>query len=217
MKPIYIKNALAILTCALGLVVQGDSVFAAENKESKSPKEVIANNSMTADAFVQSISDNVMNLLHSSKSDSEKEKDLTKIFEDTVDIEWIAKFVIGKYWNEITPEQKAEYLTVYREYLIKSYVPMFKKYNNQEILIKNIDSGANSQYSVKTEIKSKEKNEAYTVEYKLKTKDNTYKVRDIIAEGVSLLSTQRSEFGSIIGSEGIEGLSKKLKEKIELT
>ena len=91
--------------------------------------------------------------------------------------------------------------------------PVFKKYNGQKVLIKNINPVGNDQYVVTTEIQSDNSNVPYKVEYRVKRTDGQYKVRDIIAEGVSMINTQRSDFGGIVAERGISALNQDLLAK----
>ncbi len=165
------------------------------------------------DNFVKSTSEKVMAILSKSTSDSEKQVQLTSVFTDTVDINWIARFAVGKNWQQMNATQQSEYISNYRKFLISSYVPVFKKYNGQKVLIKNINPVGNDQYVVTTEIQSDNSNVPYKVEYRVKRTDGQYKVRDIIAEGVSMINTQRSDFGSIVAERGITALNQDLLAK----
>lgn len=166
-----------------------------------------------ANSFVQATSDKVISILKSGSGDSEKEKQLTNVFTSIMDIDWIARFAIGKNWQGMSSAQQNDYLASYRKYLISSYVPIFKKYNGQSLLIKNVKPIGNDQFLVVTEIKSESSNAPYKVEYRVKRIEGTYKVRDIVAEGVSLINTQRSDFGSIVAERGISALNQDLLAK----
>ena len=175
----------------------------------------VINDMHNVEIFVHDTSQKVISLLQTATSDQQKSDGLTKIFVDTMDIDWMGKFVIGKYWKELSDEDKNAYLEVYRRYLISSYVPLFKKYHNQSLNIKGVKAMDNDQYTVTTEIKGEQQKAPYSVEYRIKFSTTTFKVRDVIAEGVSLLTTQRSDFGSILTNGGISSLKTKLEEKIK--
>ena len=71
-----------------------------------------------------------------------------------------------------------------------------------------------NEYLVKTEIKS-ENNKSFRIDYKIrKESDGSYKIFDIIAEGISMITTQRSEFGSILSRNNISFLIEKLEAKV---
>ena len=42
----------------------------------------------------------------------------------------------------------------------------------------------------------------------------TYKILDVIVEGVSMLATQRSEFASVVRSQGVDGLIEVLRVQV---
>ncbi len=190
-----IKKALAILILTTTNCLASAEVITEVNK------------------FVQSTSDKVMNILEKGSSDSDKQAKLTNLFVETVDVNWIARFAIGKNWQSMNEKQQSEYLANYRKYLISSYVPVFKKYNGQKVLIKNINPVGNDQYVVTTEIQSENSGVPYKVEYRVKKVDSQFKVRDIIAEGVSMINTQRSDFGSIVAEKGLVALNQDLLAK----
>lgn len=171
------------------------------------------NDEHNVELFVHATSQKVIDLLESPQSDQQKSDGLTKIFVETMDVDWMGKFVIGKYWRELNDNDKKSYLEVYRRYLIASYIPLFKKYHKQTLNIKSIKALDNDQYAVSSEIKGTAEKAPYTVDYRIKYSNNAYIVRDIIAEGVSLLTTQRGDFGTILSNGGINALKAKLEEK----
>jgi phospholipid transport system substrate-binding protein len=166
-----------------------------------------------AKSFVQKTADNTLAIVtDKTLSDDKKEESLDKLFESSVDIKWTAQFVLGHYWNETTPEQKDKYVNVYKAFLIKSYVPKFREYTDQEIIFKAATPEQEAEYMVQTEITNPGK-APIRVDYKVREDKGTYKIFDIIAEGVSMITTQRSDFGSILSRQGVDSLVKKLEEK----
>ena len=53
------------------------------------------------------------------------------------------------------------------------------------------------------------------IDYKLLLKNNTWRVYDVVIEGVSFISTYRSQYNKIITSESFASLIKKMKEKLD--
>ena len=51
------------------------------------------------------------------------------------------------------------------------------------------------------------------IEFHMRQTDKTWKVYDIVVEGVSLVMTYRSEFDAVVKQEGIDGLIKRLAQK----
>ncbi|PIR37347.1 MAG: hypothetical protein COV35_09640 [Alphaproteobacteria bacterium CG11_big_fil_rev_8_21_14_0_20_39_49] len=168
-----------------------------------------------AKQFIKEVSGKAIELIKSNDTNELiKEQQLSKLFEDSVDTDWISKFVIGKYWRDASDAQKTVYLELHRQFLINSYVPKFKNYTNQQILFKNTFDEGSNEFLVETEI-VQEDGTAVKVDYRVRKIDNAeYKIFDVIAEGISLINTQRSEFASILSRKGVDYLIKKLKTKV---
>ena len=56
--------------------------------------------------------------------------------------------------------------------------------------------------------------QAILVDYRLRGDSGAFKIVDITVEGVSLLTTQRSEFNGIVERKGIDGLIEALKKQV---
>ncbi len=135
-----------------------------------------ANNSQGAKDFVNSTASRVEGLLKQPIADSDKETKLRAIFADVADIDWIGKFVLGKYWQNLNDQQKVRYLQQYRKYLFASYVPLFRDYNGQKFDIRGSKDLNVDQYLVSTEIKPVDENSSpYKVEYRLKYDSGSFK------------------------------------------
>lgn len=162
--------------------------------------------------FILNTSTKVLALLNSKAPTHEKQKGLSHIFLEVMDVEWIGKFVLGHYWQSLNPEEKNTYLNTYKQYLAYTYVSKLKEFNNQKVVIKSVKDLGNGQYLMATEIEAPDAN--MKVEYRIKENSSGYKIRDIIAEGVSLLNTERSEFGSALNDKDIYALTEQLRAKI---
>jgi phospholipid transport system substrate-binding protein len=167
-----------------------------------------------AAAFVQDTSSRVLQIIKDNDNNNKVSTKLHDLFTKIVEIDWIGKFVLGSHWRTLSDEQKKQYLRQYKSFLLASYVPLFKEYNGQSFKIESISELANSQCMISMKIYTNRQNQApYSVSYRLKHADNKYVVRDIVAEGVSLLTTQRAEFGAIISQKGFDSLLQRLSAK----
>lgn len=168
-----------------------------------------------AQHFVEGVSNQALTVVESKGlSDSEKFKKLSDLFAASVDTNWMGRFALGQYWRSFTNIQKQEYLKLYQDFLLYSYVPKFREYNHQNINVKKVVSNATNEYTIQTEIVSPE-GKAYRVDYRIhQDQQGNYKIFDVIGEGVSLLTTQRSDFNSLLADKGIDYFTERLKERI---
>ena len=178
------------------------------------PNMVYAADSVSdAKEFMRLTSERVINLAKHKELPIKTEHTLENIFEEVVDIDWIGKFVIGRKWQSLNESQKINYLKMYKKFLISQYLPLFKDYSGQEIDIKSAKTLSDNRYLVTTEIKSSENNSKYKVEYILILNNNKFKIRDILAQDVSMLATQRSQLSSIVNNQGYNDLIDQLSKK----
>ncbi len=177
------------------------------------PAGAVANTDQ-AGVFVQGLGDKVVKVITDTKmNDSQKSQKLEDFFITTVDVDWVAKFVAGRYWREASQEQQKNYIERYKKFLVNSYVSKFKQYTGQKMIVGKSVMESEGEYLVETTIQDAD-SKSYQVSYKLRQeKDNKFKIYDIIAEGVSMITTQRSEFGSILDREGMDSLIAKLDKK----
>lgn len=165
-----------------------------------------------ATRYVDELGNEVLAILTAKVKDKEKEAKLEELFLNAVDADWIGKFAMGRHWRGLDANQKKRYLPAYRHYLVQSYVPRFREYNDEKFEIVKSKSLPNKQYMVYTVIKSKD-GTTISVDYKLRPSKKTFKVIDIVAEGISLITTHRDEFSSVIASKNVEYLISRLEAK----
>ncbi len=166
--------------------------------------------------FVNTLGNKVLDLLKDKKiSEPEKEAQLKNIFRENVDTDWIGQFVLGKFWREAKPEQQKRYLELYRDFLIESYTGRFKEYTGESFKITGSRDEGNNKFLLNTEI-VRPNNPSVIVDYKVKTNNGSgFKVYDIVVEGVSLITTQRSEFTSVVSKNGLDALINALEKRLK--
>lgn len=176
--------------------------------------QTAAASSDTALAFIDNVGSKALNTLKDpALSQAQKQAVLQQLFADTVDVNYVAKFVLGRYWRAATPAQQQAYLEAYKPFLIKSYVGRLTNYSGQSyslISSKPLPNGAVVGMKLTSPDNSTPPVEVY---YRLNKTAESFKVVDIIVEGVSLLSTQRSEFSGIVANQGLDFLTAALKKK----
>jgi phospholipid transport system substrate-binding protein len=193
-----LKNLIKICIAALLMI---NSALAADNNEQVKD-------------FINNVSNQTITIISDNKlSNAEKEQALTKLFTTNVDIAWIGKFALGRYYKTLSPEQKTIYNELFNTYLVNNYIPNFKKYTKESIKLLGVSNYSSNEYLAQTQIIRPSK-EPLKVNYMIKQVGNDFKIFDIIAEGVSLINTQRSEFGSILVTGNINNLIDMLKTKI---
>lgn len=198
------------LLCALGMGA-GNAAFASPAEESTSGK------TQSRLDFVHSMATMTLSVMQDQKkSYADRRTVLRQCFNNVVDVNWIARFVLGSTWNKASAEQRKEYTELYRTYLANTYVSDFAEdYEKRisDIKIVGIKNGSDSRFTVNTEMALADAN-VMKVDYLVSDTAGKYKVIDIIIEGVSLLSTHRSEFAALAADRGVDAVIAKLQQAI---
>ena len=126
----------------------------------------------------------------------------------------VSRLVLGKNWTKATPDQKTAFQSEFKSLLLRTYATALSKYKNQTIEYAplRMADGATTA-SVKTSI-VQSGGQPIAVNYTLeKQVDATWKVYDIVIEGVSLVTNYRGQFAQEIRQNGLDSLIKKLADK----
>ena len=177
------------------------------------PLHAMAVTAKDASNFATQIGNDALQVLSASASDATKQRELEALFARNVDTDWIAQFVLGRSWRELNDVKKQEYLTSYRTFLIKHYTSNFKKYTQgTDFKVTGTRELKPGVYLVTMTIKRAGEPDVLA-NYRIADRNGALKVTDIIVEGVSLLTTQRSEFQSVVSRKGIDHLIAQLKKR----
>jgi phospholipid transport system substrate-binding protein len=164
--------------------------------------------------YVESVTTDVIKLLdNKAVNETQKEANLVKMFNQVADTDWMGRFALGKSWRTIDAKKQTEYLKTYNTFMTNTYVSKFREYDGQKITVNDVKKldGDNLFYVSSTVSDAKTKD--VSLGYRLSKTGACYKVTDIVAEGVSLINTQRQDFNAVVGQKGVDGLISSLNAK----
>ena len=124
---------------------------------------------------------------------------LIKIGQQSVDIDGIGLYTLGKHRKGLNEDEKEEYKKIFREYFLKSFSSRLVEYKEAKIVVIS-EEVKNEKYTiVKSKLIATSSRPEITIDWRVYTKDPLKPlIRDLIIEGLSLARTQREEFNSII-------------------
>jgi phospholipid transport system substrate-binding protein len=131
----------------------------------------------------------------------------------------IGRFVLGRYWNEATEQERQEYMSLFEELVVRTYADRFSEYSGERFTIGKVQRDAERQnYATVFTTISRPNGQTVRVDWRLRQEqDQSWRVVDMVVEGVSMSVTQRSEFASVIESKGgtVKGLIDTLRQKVQ--
>ena len=156
-------------------------------------------------------------IINSNQSQEEKDKTFRKLFTENLDLDFIGKYVLGRYWRIATPAQKKEFIDLYRELNVQTWSKRFDEFKGKTFIFEGSSPANNpNQIFVDTKVPMTEGAPA-TVKWRVKDTNGKLKVIDIIVENVSLAQTARNEYTSFIAKspKKVEGLLENLRTKVK--
>lgn len=133
-----------------------------------------------------------------------------------IDYRFSAYKVLGKHARGVDKKDLQEFITVFREYLITSYAVAMGYYDDQIVEFDPMrDFSDRSDVTVRAAIKDNGRPDI-KIAFKVR-KDRSgdeWQAYDMIAEGISLLSSKQSEFESILRKDGIQEVISQMRASI---
>jgi phospholipid transport system substrate-binding protein len=166
--------------------------------------------------FIADLGARAINVLTSTSSETERERQFRGLFEEGFDVNEIARFVLGPYWRTATDAQRAEFIKLFENYVVHAYTVRFNAYAGQQLKVLGARPEGDNAWVVQSQIALPNSNQPpVRVDWRVTKHGDTYKIADVTVEGVSMALTQRQEFASVIQRNGgqLEALLKVLREK----
>lgn len=156
-------------------------------------------------------------IINADVSVEEKNKVFRRLFSENLDLDFIGKYVLGRYWRVATPAQQKEFIELYREFNVQTWSKRFDEFKGKNFVFDGTSAANNpNQIFVDTHVPMQEGAPA-SVKWRVNNVNGKLKIIDIIIENVSLAQTARNEYTSFIAKspKGVEGLLENLRTKIK--
>lgn len=160
----------------------------------------------TVDEVVRIVADKEL-----KKSVQKRRQVLKKTIGTIFDYNEMAKRSLGKHWNPLTTDEKAQFAGLFAALLENSYAGKIESYNNEKIVyVKELLDGDHAE--IKSRVVTSKRDE-FTLDYRMTRQNGKWMAYDVVIEGVSLVANYRTQFSKIIKTNGYAGLVKKLETK----
>lgn len=172
-----------------------------------------------AAAFLQDLQQKAASQLgDTSVTETEKEQRFRKLFNENFDVPAIGRFVVARYWRGASEADRAAFLEVFEDAMVQRFLPLLAENSSERFQVGGVkpDGNAENMAMVDSRIERAE-GEPYRVAWRVREKDGQFKILDIVAEGVSMAITLRSEYGTVLKNNGgqLPPLTEALREKVE--
>ena len=137
------------------------------------------------------------------------------LFSDSFAVRSIGKRALGRYWRKTGSEERMEYQKHFEQLMVVAYVDRFANYAGESLTIRESRIEDSAIATVFTEIHRRDGKKPILVDWVVGTNGTVFKIVDVKVEGVSMTTTLRSEFSSIIRRRNgkVSGLIEELAKR----
>ncbi len=160
----------------------------------------------------------VAELAEPGLAEAERKRRFRRLLNDAFDLPVIGRFVLGRYWRRADAAQRSDFLAAFEDMMLHRFLPLFSEFSSNKFDVGPSRAYKNNPDLVNVETKLRRaKGEPIHVNWRVRKYDQGYKIVDIVAEGVSIAVTLRSEYGSVLKRNGgdVAALTRVLREKVE--
>jgi phospholipid transport system substrate-binding protein len=151
-----------------------------------------------ADQFIESLADKAVAALTDKNTPREERiRRFRVLLHDHFAIETIARWVLGRPWATAPADERAEYLRLFEDLIVYSYVDRFVEYAGERLVVVRTLAIENNDVLVYSTIVREAQPEPVEVDWRVRVREGKFKIVDVMVKGISLGVTQRQEFSSV--------------------
>ena len=178
------------------------------------PLAATATTTAGAKKFIGVLSTNAAETLNSRGLNlNQKEAKVRALLSENFDLKLIGRFVLGSAWRKTPAEQRAQYLELFREFVLRTYSRRLGGYAGQNFEVIGAKNLGKKDVLVSTSI-SRPSGPPIKAGWRVRKTKKGHKILDVMVAGVSMVVTQRSEFRAVIRRQGVAGLIETLRLQV---
>jgi len=148
--------------------------------------------------------------LKQSEKTDERRKLLEKVVAARFDYTEMSRRALGAPWNQLTDQQKDEFVDLFRTLLTTSYAEKIETYSGEGV--QYLNERTEKEYAeVRTKVLSGKTE--IPLDYRLINKADEWRVYDVVVDGVSLVNNYRGQFTKILRASSYSDLVDQLRKK----
>jgi phospholipid transport system substrate-binding protein len=200
------KSLLAtlVMTAVIGMTAVRSVAGAAEDASARGIVE-------------QAVQDTVIVLRDASLPRTQRGQKVGQILEQNFDFETFSRLAVGQAsWKEATDNQRTEFVREFSKHVLAVCRGGTNQYGGQDLSVAQDRQEAKGDWTVQTRVIGKKNGaarEVAKIDFRLRQREQQWKVIDVTISGISMAATFRAQFAAIIKEGGIERAIQILKDK----
>lgn len=131
-----------------------------------------------------------------------------------VQVKYAGALVLGRYYKDATPAQRDAYFKAFEEYLKQAYGQALAMYHGQTYQIAPEQPLGNADIiAIRVTIIDPNGRPPVRLDFQWRKNSQTgnWQAYDMIAEGISMITTKQNEWSDLLRTKGIDGLTAQLQ------
>ncbi len=170
--------------------------------------------------FLMQLRDRVVaQLAEQGISDSDREKRFKALLRESFDMEGVARFVAGTSWKEAGAVEQEAFTAAFEQSIVRRFLPLLSDSKGNRITFDDATQESGGKIlQVKASVQRSDGN-ATELLWRLRRSEDSYRILDLSAQGISMAITLRDEYASVLKSNGgdLGALAKMLQKKTDST
>jgi len=137
---------------------------------------------------------------------------LGEAIETVFDFQELSRRTLGREWKKMNAEQQKEFVQLFKELLQGVYADRLLAYSDQKIIFDKETMLKKDRAEVQSFLQTSD-GKKIPLFYRLSNKSGSWKVYDVIIEGVSMVKNYRTQFREILSKGSPEKLLQILRDK----
>ena len=145
-----------------------------------------------------------------------RERKFRVLLERNFDMPRITHFVLNRYWNRASDEERNAFGDLFEEWIVRIYARGFTDFRGETVKVTGYRLSRENYIIVSTEIDHPQGGTPDRVDWMLRRDGNGFKILDVEVSGISLVMTARDEILSTIDQSGgtVSGVNNALKQML---
>lgn len=143
-------------------------------------------------------------------------KRIGPVVDASFDLPAIAQSTLRRYWSKLSAEQREQFIGAFREQVVATYADQFADFDGDSFTTLDTQSLPNGDQLVHAKLQPGS-GDVVKFDYVLRQKDDSWRVTNIIADGVSNLALWSTQYAQLYNQKGYDGLLAWLKQQTEKT
>lgn len=137
---------------------------------------------------------------------------LAPVLDETFDLPFLAKLVLGRVRKDLSPEQIDEFTRVFSAMVVATYASRFDNYEQERFAATGERGLKRGRVLVETQVEGTSMG-TVRINYIMHQRDGAWRIINVISQGVSDISLKRAEYQSVIRKHGFDGLLNRIETR----